>query len=1003
MRACASWRGALGLLAAAALTPPLAAQGVVSGVVLNATTLAPVADARVSVSGADGAVATDAGGRFRLTGVAGTEVELEVRRIGYRPASQRVSVGAENVRILLQERVVELGAVVVTGTPGATAQRALGNAVATIDAGQVTETAQINSLQELLLGRVAGMNVLPATGMVGTGSRIRLRGASSFSLSNQPLIYVDGVRVNADPTSGPANQGFGSQSISRLNDFNLDEIESVEVIKGPAAATLYGTEASNGVIQIITKRGRAGESRWNLKVKQGANFLSNPEERFWTNYQVVASDTTTIDIVERESSLGQPIWRTGHLQEYDLSVTGGTDQLTYYAAGGYEVSEGADASNDVTRYSGRLNLTVRPNSALQVGANFGYVSGLTNLACEAGCGGRVWGTVLANPQNLVGANADRRGFHSGTPEQYDLLVNVSQAVDRFTSSVQVTHQPIGWFSQRLNAGVDRTREQNVDFTPRVDSLIGHPVWGSDPLGFKSVTDRFINFLTTDYAATASFRPSSDWQLSTSAGLQYYRTSTEFVFASGEVFPAPGLTAVSATTQNRQNSQDLVEEKTFGLFAQEQLTWRDRLYLTAGVRSDDHSAFGPNFDRAYYPKVSASWVVSEEPFWNAGFINQLRLRAAYGETGQQPRNFAALRTYTTAVGPSGQPAVTPQLIGNPDLGPERGREIELGFDAAVLDDRVGVEFTYYNKKTDDAILEREIAPSIGFSGFQFFNAGAVRNQGIELLLRGRPYNRANLAVDMTLSLATNSSEVLDLGVVAGQAVDFVTAATYLRHQVGYPIGAWFEQRVVSAQYDPATNTVSNVMCDNGAGGATLCAGADGTYGNADDAPDVYLGRTTPSLEGAFTTTVTLNQRIRLYALVDFKSGFRKLDGNTRVRCAFFGGRCRENFFPAEFAPERIAAIRSSNNLVDYLIDDAKFAKLREVSVAYTLPDTWAQALRASRASVQLAGRNLYTWTAFGGLEPEAYFLGGSRGGGFSLWEQTTLPQLTQWVLTVNLGF
>jgi hypothetical protein len=150
-------------------------------------------------------------------------------------------------------------------------------------------------------------------------------------------------------------------------------------------------------------------------------------------------------------------------------------------------------------------------------------------------------------------------------------------------------------------------------------------------------------------------------------------------------------------------------------------------------------------------------------------------------------------------------------------------------------------------------------------------------------------------------------------------------------------------------------------------------------------------------------VTVNRRIRVYALVDFKSGFRKLDGNTRVRCAFFGGRCQENFYPAEFAPERIAAIRSSNNLVDYLIDDAKFAKLREVSVAYTLPDTWAQALRASRASVQLAGRNLYTWTAFGGLEPEAYFLGGSRGGGFSLWEQTTLPQLTQWVLTVNLGF
>ena len=194
-----------------------------------------------------------------------------------------------------------------------------------------------------------------------------------------------------------------------------------------------------------------------------------------------------------------------------------------------------------------------------------------------------------------------------------------------------------------------------------------------------------------------------------------------------------------------------------------------------------------------------------------------------------------------------------------------------------------------------------------------------------------------------------------------------------------------------------------MCDNGAGGAKLCAGPDGVYGNADDAPDVYLGRTSPSVEGAFNTTLTVRRRLRLNAMVDFKSDFRKIDGNTRVRCAFFGGRCRENFYPWEFDPRRIAAIRSSNNLVDYLIDDASFAKLREVSIAYTLPDTWARRLRAAHATVQLAGRNLYTWTAFGGLEPEAFFLGGSRGGGFSLWEQTTLPQLTQWVLTVNVGF
>jgi hypothetical protein len=184
-----------------------------------------------------------------------------------------------------------------------------------------------------------------------------------------------------------------------------------------------------------------------------------------------------------------------------------------------------------------------------------------------------------------------------------------------------------------------------------------------------------------------------------------------------------------------------------------------------------------------------------------------------------------------------------------------------------------------------------------------------------------------------------------------------------------------------------------MCDNGSGGSVACASA----------PLVYLGRTSPDLEGALSNTFTLWKNLRLFALVDFKRGYHKLDGNTRVRCAFFGGRCRENVFPQEFDSRRIAAIQSSGTLIDYLIDDASFTKLREVSATYTLPAEWAAYARASNATISLAGRNLYTWTGYGGLEPEAFFLGGSRGGSHSIWEQTVLPQLSQWVISVNLGF
>jgi len=243
--------------------------------------------------------------------------------------------------------------------------------------------------------------------------------------------------------------------------------------------------------------------------------------------------------------------------------------------------------------------------------------------------------------------------------------------------------------------------------------------------------------------------------------------------------------------------------------------------------------------------------------------------------------------------------------------------------------------------------------------------------------------------VTLNLATNSNKILSLM----PGVTSVSAGTNLQHRVGYPVGSWFTKKVVSAEFDSTTGQAINILCDDGKGGSMACAGA----------PSVFIGRTTPSFEGGFSTTLTLWNRLRLYGLLDFKTGYRKLDGTTRVRCTFFGQVCRENFFPLEFDPKRIAGIQSNRSLVDFLISDARFMKLREVSVVYTLPDAWATAMRASQATVSLAGRNLHTWTGYTGLDPEAMFLGGSRGGNFSQWEQADLPQLTQWIVTVNLAY
>jgi outer membrane receptor protein involved in Fe transport len=726
-------------------------------------------------------------------------------------------------------------------------------------------------------------------------------------------------------------------------------------------------------------------------------------------------DTLSIDIIERENARGTPVFSTGMVREYDLSASGGSGLFTYFANAGIEDSEGIEPTSTVERYSGRVNLSVTPSSKISMSVNLGYVNGKTRLPCEAGCGGRTLGTIWANPANAVpradGSENPRRGFNSGLPTMYDELVQYWQSLNRFTGGVQLTHQPFAWLRHRVSAGTDRVTENDNFLALRTDDSLSRVVFGTGALGSRSIRDRQVNTYSLDYSASGEWSVRQNIKSTTTFGAQYYRSIADSLTSSGDIFPTVGLTALSATTTNRTTSGDSREDATLGFYLQEQLGWNDRLFVTAAIRADDNSAFGQNFDRVYYPKFSASWVISEEPFWSWPVISALKLRAAYGESGKQPITYSALQTYESATGPGDVATVTPQFLGNPDLGPERSRELEFGFDLGALDDRVGLEVTHYRKKTVDAILDRQVAPSLGIPNTQPFNAGSIRNWGTELMVRGTPVRRDNFEWDLNFGWAMNDSEIESLG--TPQAIldlraqsgtpDFVTGGFAIRHQVGHPIGAYFEQRVVSAAILPSGRADSTrVLCDNGRGGTMVCAGTDLRYGTGDDAPEVYLGRSIPRFEGSVSSTFTLFKDLRVYGLVDFKTDFLKLDGNMRSRCAIFG-RCRENFYPLEFDARKIAGLQSNGQLVDYYINNSGYAKLREVSLAYTLPGISTRWGSINRAVITVAGRNLHTWTDYPGLEPEAFFLGGTRGGQYGQFEQTTNPQLRQWVFGVNLDW
>ncbi|MEW5929721.1 MAG: SusC/RagA family TonB-linked outer membrane protein [Gemmatimonadota bacterium] len=1002
-------------LAAAALAallgagaPPLHAQatGTVSGRVTETGSQRPLAGAQVSVAGTGRRAVTGTGGEYTIAAVPSGSQTVRVELIGFGTAERRVTVpegGAATASFELGQSAVSLDALVVTGTVGGTQRRAVGTSVAQIQAATVVETAPVNSVQELINGRAPGVVIIPGSGTAGSGARIRVRGISSLSLAQEPLIYVDGVRVNNAQATGPINQGFNSSTISRWNDFNPEEIESIEIIKGPAAATLYGTEASNGVIQIITKRGSEGRPRFSASVKQGASWFANPEGRLPLNYGRLnaTAPVQTVDYA-RLRELNGDIFGTGRLQEYDLSMSGGSSGVRYFIGGGFERNGGIEPNNVARKYNLRANVSATPTSTIDVNASTGYVNGRTTLPLEAGGGGLFWTTLFANPNNL---NTPRNGFHSATPEAYYYAYEDWQDVDRFTGSLQVTHRPTGWLSHRVALGTDFTNQDDVELVERIaDPAMQFFFTANEVRGYKDMFRRNIYYNTLDYSATAESAPLRGVSSNTSVGAQYYRRYSEFVYARGNTFPVRGLRSIEATVGERRNNDDYEENSTVGVFVQQQLGLRDdRLFLTGAVRMDDNSAFGEDFDLVTYPKLSATWVVSEEPFWGVGFLNTLKLRAAYGQSGQQPQSFAALRTFFPITGAGDSAAVTPQSLGNPDLGPERSAEVEVGFDAGLLGDRVGLELTYYARRTTDAILLRDVAPSGGFGGNpnpatpslpgqQYINAGEIRNRGLELLARANVLDRRRARLDLTFSLATNHNELVELGV---ENLAFVQAGTLVQHREGYPVGSWFDRRVTGASFDSVGTLIAgSETCDDGSGGEVAC----------DRAPVVFLGRPTPSREGALSSTLTLFDNLRIQGMVDFKQGFHKLDGNLRVRCVLFL-RCRENFYRQEFVddPAWLATTQRAGAFSDRLIKDGSFARFRELSATYTLPGSWTGRLGASRASVTVAGRNLWTWTDYEGLEPESSFLGGTRGTGSAQWEQNVTPQLQQFVTTLNFTF
>ncbi|MGE0552981.1 MAG: SusC/RagA family TonB-linked outer membrane protein [Gemmatimonadales bacterium] len=954
--------------------------GVVAGLVVD-NAGAPAPGANVTVKGTALSARTNAEGRFEIRGVPGQTVVLDVRLIPYQAVEIEARVGDTNLRIELTRLALSLEEVVVTGTAGGAQRREVANAVATVRVTEQVETAPILTLGQLINARAPGVQVNSPSGQVGGGERILVRGRSSLSLRITPLIYVDGVRVDNTTSCGGSCGPVGS----RLNDFHPDDIEMIEIIKGPAAGTLYGTEASSGVIQILTKRGTPGPTQVRVSTRNGVNFFANPEGRWLTNYFRESSGSVVdYNLAQQETDRGTPLFRTGLLQGYSLDVSGGTESVQYFGAGHYDRDEGAIATNSAEKFGARVNLGVTPKPTWDANGQLS-VSLLRNTYPN---GNYVFGSLLSRPSVR---DTPQRGFFTAPSEVWNRETSQREDVDHFTVGGEIRHRPRSWLNHRLRVGFDATKANTVNLTRRMtaeDAVFFSP---GQAAGQKAFSQRNLLSTTLDYSASAVTSLGQSLRVTSTAGAQYYRQNLTLLSATGRTFPSPDVTSIAgaATTFG---SDDNIENVTVGLFGQVQVAWKNRLFLTAAVRGDDNSAFGSDFNFVTYPKVSASWVVSDEPFWKLGPVDNLRLRAAWGESGQQPQNFAALRTYQPITGQAGSSAITPQFVGNPELGPERSSEIELGFDASLFNQRVGIDFTFYQQKTRDAIVLRNVAPSTGFPEQQFVNAGTVQNRGVELLIDGRIIESRNVAWDVGLNLSHNHNEVLELGI---PSTPYLAFGFGNRFQPGFPLYGIFARKVVSADQDAQGRPI-NIKCDGGTegglpgGSPVACAGA----------PQVYIGPVDPTLDGGVSSSLRLWNRVTVSGLVDFKRGQRAWTSS--LWCPGILG-CEEEIYPERFDP-----VKAASSVLG-LTDDAEwwrdmsFVKLREVAISVLLPTEWAGWIGASRAQASLAGRNLHTWTSFQGLDPESNSLYAEAATFGTPFEQNEVPQLRQFVFRLNLTF
>ncbi|MTI39031.1 SusC/RagA family TonB-linked outer membrane protein [Fulvivirga lutimaris] len=939
----------------------------VTGKVTDNTTGDPVAGVNVVIKGTSQGTITDIDGNYSISVNSGATLLFSF--IGF--LTEEVVVSSATLNVAMSEDVTSLEEVVISGLASTVKRSNLANAVGTVSGEELTGTTGQSTLDGALYGKLTGVNIVASSGAPGGGTGVRLRGISSIKGNNQPLYIVDGVYIsNAEIPSGlrfasGANRGNEENSANRIADLDPNDIENIEVLKGASAAAIYGTRANAGVIIITTKSGSNKKTRVTIGQDIGFNKVQRLiGMRDWDATKVTdtygaaeAAIFTAAQAAGKVYDYEDEIYgETGLITNTKLNISGGNEKTSFYIGGSLRDEEGIVKNTGFNRKSIRLNLKHKVSDKFTVSTNSNYINTFTNrgFSGNENEGGLSYGYNLAYTRPWNELHPDEFGNYPDNATSFGNMLFVrdraknDDKINRFIQGVNASYDIIksdnDYLKFTFNGGLDFFINESFIYVPET-----HQAQRGINNGFIGVgKNTFTNTNYQSFLVYDKFLGGGDIRLSTQAGISYLNFKRDLVYNQATQL-IPGQTSLSQSgtqsiNQIRQN------EEEFGIIFQEELNFRDQIIATIGVRSDKSSLNGdPNKYYSFF-KASLAANIHEFDFWNMDKISQLKIRAAYGETGSSA-SYGSLFTVFNSNNIEGNAGViiNPSK-GTPNLFPETSSELEFGVDMGFLNGLISLEATYYSREVKDLLFDRSIPTSTGFSS-TVLNDADLKNTGIELALTARPVKSNNIEWTSTTSFWKNESELTRLGVPPFPAPG---------NGFGLGLGTFYIQ-----EGSLLTSIFQNV-----------------------DGEATAVGNSAPDFQMSFFNQLHFLKNFDFSFMLHWKKGGDVLNLSNLL---FDDGGIN----PA--IDERGA------QYADTYIEPAGYWRLREVALYYTIPKSTLAGLGNTLNNVKLgvSGRNLWTKTDYSGYDPEVSVNGsGVISNGLDV---TPYPSSKQFYFHVALTF